>query len=91
MVKSPTTTTVEGDDMRDGSESRRALVAQILTEISKQFRNETIDQDQRLVFKERALEKHLGHVDLNVLLTEVKVCEEDPEVLVVTAVYLCNF
>jgi hypothetical protein len=64
------------------SESKSSVIAQILKEISSQFRVGNISQDQRVGFKERALQKNPTRIDLHVLLTEVKVYEEAPEVVV---------
>ena len=68
-------------DHCDGdSISKCAIIAQILKQISSQFRAGNISQEQRVTFKDRALEEHPSRIDLHVLLTELQVCEESPEV-----------
>jgi hypothetical protein len=62
------------------SESQVSIIANILKEITAQFHAGNISQDQRVSFKERALDCDCSHIDLHVLLTEVKVYEECPEV-----------
>ena len=62
------------------SESKSVIIAEILKEISIQFNSGNITQDQRVCFKERALQRDPSRIDLHVLLTEVKVYEEAPEV-----------
>lgn len=58
----------------------KCAIAKILKLISALFHAGNISQDQRVSFKDRALEKHPNPIDLHVLLTEVQVCEEAPEV-----------
>jgi hypothetical protein len=60
---------------------RKTAIAKILNEICLQFRKGNISGAQRSEFKERVLVKSSSLIDLRVLLSEVQVYEEGPEVI----------